>query len=313
MTDVLDRLRAANPVSASDAPDADGLWRTLDAAPPDPAGRRRARIGARLAIPLAGLAAAGLVVGLTGGTDATSVAARAYAATQSTDRIDHYVEITRVRPAPGPPAVGYTDSRAEVWFAGSRSRVVATDYMVSASGRRSVRHVEEATASGRTVTYDAESDTIHTSLPPLPAGKVAPLRFCATVIVCGWQPADPITTLRRLYRAGRLRDAGQTVEDGRRLDVLAGAVGRPPGTGTAVRILVDPKTFIPVQVGLNQYGALGRSPTARLLVTTTTSLSGYERLPLTAATNRLLAMRPHPGAHTLCALGPPHGGGLAPC
>jgi hypothetical protein len=314
MTDVLDRLRAANPVDEPGSPDTERLRRILDTAPPAPVARRRPRIAARLGIPLAALAAVGLVVGLAGGTNATSVAARAYAATQSADAIDHYVEISRARPAPGAPAFGYTDSRAEVWLAGARSHVVTTYFMVSASGRRSVHHGEDAMANGRRVTYNAESDTIYTSLPALPAGAVAPLRSCATVIVCGWQPADPITTLRRLYRAGRLRDAGATVADGRRLDVLAGTLGRPPGPGTAVRILVDPKTFIPVQVVLTNYGALGRSPVVRLLVTETTTIGGYERIPLTAATSRLLAMRPPPGAHRICALGPPRaGGGLAPC
>lgn len=315
MTDVLERLRAANPVAELEAPEAERLWRTLDAGMDpvslDTGARRLPALGARLAIAVCVLGIVALVVGLAGGTGATSIAARAYAATETAGAIDHFVEISRSRPAPGAPAFGYTDVRAEVWFSGSRSHILATYYMVSAAGHRSVDHGEDAVAGGRRVNYDVESNTVYTSLLPTPG--FASARSCVTLLSCGAEPTDPITTLRVLYQAGRLHDAGATVDDGRRLDVLLGRTGRPPADGTAVRILVDPTTFIPVKVVATSYGALGRSPVVRRLVTQTTTIGSYERIPLTAATSRLLAMRAHPGAHTLCALGPAHGVGLAPC
>jgi hypothetical protein len=346
MTDPLDRLRAANPVSTCDPPDAQRLWRTIqdDAATalradadaalesangaaavpapsqplprrhrlPSPSRRARSSPGprrapaARLALGLAPLVGVAVILALLatlGGGAGPSVAARAYAATTPTGVIDHYVEISRARPAPGNPPFGYIDTRSEVWSSGTRTHVLSTDYVVSAHGHRSVRHGEQA-INGRRATSLFGGNGIYTSILP-PAGEV-PIRTCLTVLVCDFEPADPITTMRALYRAGRLHDAGQTVQTGRLLDIITGS-DRPTSSapGTDVRILVDPHTFVPVEVATTSYGALGSDQTIRRLVTETTTITHYERIPLTPQTTELLAMRPHPGAQTLCAIGRP--------
>jgi hypothetical protein len=313
MTDVLERLRAANPVADCDPPPAERLWPAIDAAPPRR--RRHHPTAVRVAAGVLAVVLVALAVGLaSGGSGPTSIAARAYAATGTPGVIDHFVEISRTHRAPGAPPFGYADSRAEVWFSGSRSHALTTSYMVSARGHRSIQGGEEAVDGLRAMTYNADTNTSAT-LNLRPAG-VGQTRSCIQVLVCGWEPANPIATLRELYAAGRLHDAGTTTADGRRLDVLAGGTGRPPGPRTLVRILVDPKTFIPVKLVVTMYGALGRSPVA-LLLTTETTIGDYERIPLTPATSRLLAMRAHPGAQPICALrrvSPPPGSGvLAPC
>lgn len=311
MTDLLDRLRAANPVPACDLPDAARLWRTLpagaDAAVQQDADavRRRAS-AARLAPGLAVLGGSAVILALLatlGGGAGPSVAARAYAATAPTGAIDHYVEISRARPAPGAPPFGYDDTRSEVWSSATRTHVLSTDYLVSASGHRSVFHREQA-IDGRRATGLLGGNTLYTSILP-PAGDV-PIRACLTLLTCDFEPADPITTMRVLYRADRLHDAGQTVRTGRLLDILVGS-NRPASSapGTDVRILVDPHTFVPVEVVTTSYGSLGSARAVRRLVTQTTTITGYQRIPLTPQTGKLLAMRPHPGAHTICAIGPP--------
>ena len=112
MTDILERLRAANPVADCAAPPLEEVWRKLDGragavATTDTAPRRRARrlagVPGRVTLPVGVVVAAAVAVVLLGGTDGPSVAARAYAATDSNAVIVHYVEISRVQNVRGLP------------------------------------------------------------------------------------------------------------------------------------------------------------------------------------------------------------------
>jgi hypothetical protein len=79
-----------------------------------------------------------------------------------------------------------------------------------------------------------------------------------------------------------------------------------------VQVFVDAKTFIPIEIRV-QYGP---KPWPAYPVQVTT-ISDYQRLPLTRSNRALLRMRPHPGARALCpgrgAGGPARPGSTVTC
>jgi len=303
MSGLLERLRAANPVPDCGAPPIKDLWRKLDQelaasadrlspaeGGPTPRRERRGRaVRIRLAILLGLLGAVAVVAALASRGAAPSIAARAYAATASDVNVIHYVEIDHVMPvSAGTVATG---SRADVWISGSRSHRVRTSYL-SERGQHTVLRDESAVDGALFQGY--QSNTIFEGRMPIPGSIRA---SCGAVTSCGFDPTDPVTTVRELYNAGQLHDAGQTLLNGRRVDVITSK--RPATAGPAkVRILIDPQTFIPVEI-VETYD----SPPGQRFLTATTTIKNYQRLPLTQQTSKLLAMRPHPHAHVICAPG----------
>jgi hypothetical protein len=119
MTDAIERLRAANPVSHCAEPDFDAVLRKLTHRPPvaapmgltERARTRSARYCDRRAKPalLIVVVALAITAAVTRTGGQLSLAARAYAATNPAGVVVHYVEITRVAPTPprGEPAHGH--------------------------------------------------------------------------------------------------------------------------------------------------------------------------------------------------------------
>jgi len=118
--------------------------------------------------------------------------------------------------------------------------------------------------------YQAQQNTIL-------EGTLATTTNAAYKIVTGQD--NPVTILRELYEQHRLTDAGEVTEGSRRLDALVTT------SGTAIRILVDPESFVPVQITETSGGTSG-----------TTTISGYQVLPVNDTTSQLLEFAPHPGA-----------------
>jgi hypothetical protein len=296
MTDLLERLRAANPLVDCAAPSVDDVWQKLDqdraraaARAPGTTASRHPLGGVRGRVTIAISVLATIAVALASRPGAPSIAARAYAATDSNAVVVHYVEISRVQNVRGLPGWTYIERRADVWLSGSRSHTVATNNIVSPDGRGKGYVNEIAIDGARRQLYQA--NTIFKGVAaPLGPGNIA--GTCVELTSCGGEATDPVLTLRKFYRAGRLRDAGHTVRNGHLLDVIR-------GRGSAhIRILVDARTFIPVQIEQTF-----DSPPGRPFITVTTTIDDYERLPLTSQTSRLLVMRPHPHARVACTLG----------
>lgn len=215
---------------------------------------------------------------LIGSAGQLSTAARAYAATDTAGKVVNYVELASYAPPPG-LGLRQVKRRAVVWASGGRSRVVEAVTLISLSGKHTVVHnVSTSGAPG------AESEAPQTnggSAAQATLAHVIPKAACAASPGCAPAAATPISALRRLYRQGKLRDAGHTERNGRRLDVIVS------GEAPSMRILVDPHSFLPVEI-VTSY----RSPGSGALVARTT-ITDYHRLPLTSRATGMLAPRCH--------------------
>jgi hypothetical protein len=305
MTDVIERLRAANPVSDCSEPRFDEVRHRLTDLSPRaiPAqrvagARQRAarRVSGRVVLAALAIGIALAVIGAathTGGR--LSLAARAYAATDSTGVIVHYVEITQVAPwrPRGEPAHGHFlvgwATRQEVWLSGSRSRVVAMfGFDINGHLHPTVR---EVTQNGSREELYAPGAKAILNVKRRAAGPVDAV--CTSSLACDLLEApDPVVVLRRLDAEGRLQEVGETRQHGRLLAVMVDA--HDPA---AIRIYLDPGTGIPVEIAQRSAGATHDSP-----LVLTTMIVGYERLALTAQSERLLAMRPHSDVHAICTV-----------
>jgi hypothetical protein len=301
MTDAIERLRAANPVSDCAEPDFHAVLSKLTHDPSlavstgrsARARRRAARYLNRRAAPalIAVVVALALTAAVTRTGGQLSLAARAYAATNPAGVVVHYVEITRVAPRPphgesahGHFLVGWT-RREEVWRSGSSSRVVIVSAF-DVNGRLHPIAMELIQKLSRLEAYAAR--TIF-RVPRQASHALAPQ--CAANIACELlEGPDPVVTLHRLAAEGRLREAGRTRRDGRALVVMLDA--RDPQA--KLRIYLDPNTGVPVEI---TQPVPGVSP-----LPMTTTILDYQRLALTAQSERLLAMRPHPRARKICTV-----------
>jgi hypothetical protein len=274
MNPVIERIAAADPVPQLEPGATNPIWDSIQAQlmPRPP---RHTRSHGRVPRGVSVLAGIGSVVAvvvfvlLPGG--AGSLAARAYSATDTANSVATYT--MTLKTAGGSPSL---DGQAHAWISGDRSlvrattRVVANGHAVNirtefeTRGRR-FRLYQQAAAAPGTI---FEGDTATTSSPS-----------CVALTNCGGTPEDPIDAFRRLYRAGVLRNRGVATYRGERASVLSGG-----GSG-AVEILVSEQTHLPIAVIETNAG----HPTA------ITEIRGYRKMPLTAATAELLAMRPHPG------------------
>jgi hypothetical protein len=244
--------------------------------------RRSGRRAAQRFVPALTLAVAfaAAVVVLTGGSS-PSILSGAYAATGTDGVIVHYVETLHFQNSTGIPQSAVHD----VWASGQQRHVIVTT--------TDPKQTEEVAFNGTTEENYLPGGTLATYR--VAGGTLA--RGCGSVGIllgeCGRSDQiNPLTALRRLYRSGRLRAAGQATLVGRRVEVITGV-----SQGIRLRALVDPHTFVPVEIQLVQHFAPPAAEFPALKLTTT--ITDYQRLPLTPHNRQLLLMRPHPQARRL--------------
>jgi hypothetical protein len=277
MNDVMRDLRDANPITSCEPTAFEDVLRRLDGETRAPAARANRPYGQMRRRWLGAAVAAGVVLVVVGAIATTdsptpSIAARAFAATDTNGAVVAFKEQTELRW--GPEASDSRSVSGEVWLSGSRSRSTWTSN--SNQGAPSGNETDEQVNEGSTFrNYQAQQNTILEGT--LPAGTNA-----ADKIVTG--QGDPVTVLRELYEQHRLANAGEVTAGGRRLDELVTT------SGTAIQILVDPESYVPVQVTEHS------SVTPSGETSSTTTISDYQVLPVNDTTSQLLEFAPHPGA-----------------
>jgi hypothetical protein len=319
MSDVLERLRAANPVSDSPQPDLVGFRRTFDErcapgsspvrtrTPGAPRWRGVLRPGQSRWIAVTGALAVVLtivaVLSRTGG--GISLVQRAYAATDPAGGIVYYATSTRLRIGSGARS-STIESRAQVWRSGSRSRRVETTEIHTRGGRPaqggSYEQTSERIAGGETgSSYSSIRNTVFKGFLAF-RGSITPESVnCRLAPTCSLTREDPVLALHELYAAGRVHEAGHAQLNGATLTVLeTGSLRRTQPEplrftrlNPSTRILLDPKTGAPVELTTRD----GRQPGA---LTTTTIFHKYQHLKLTPQTERLLRFKTHPHARVEC-------------
>jgi hypothetical protein len=316
MTDLLERLRAENPVPDCPPPRLEDVWRKLDAtespsgvrsAPAALAPRRRpARNRLRRSLIVAlGVIPVVVVIVLAARTVPPSIAARVLTATDSSHSVVHYVADVTERSGQL-PARRVRRTRWEVWLAGNRAHVLI--YQADRSGRWFLR--AEIVVDGDHIELyrpPAGGDTITTGVLPRGAPTCTP-----ALTICGFRAVDPVAVLRRLAIGGSLHQAGETVLSGRKATVLEnqGTAGLlMPGSSwtLALRALVNTRTFIPIRITT----VIG--PKGKPAITTTSTITGYQRLPTNIHSEALLGMPPHKQAHVQCGVFEPDGSIGYPC
>lgn len=220
-----------------------------------------------------------LVVVVTAG-GGPSIVARAYAATSTNGVIVHYIQTLQFRRSSGKSQTAVHD----VWASGRQRHLIVTG--------NDPKQTDEIAFNGREVQNYFPDGTLATYR--VAARTLA--RGCGSIgILLGEcfrsDQINPLTALRRLYRSGRLHAAGQTTLGGRSVDLITGSAqaGR-------LRALVDPRTFVPIEIQLVQQ--LPRPP-GFSAVQLTTTVTDYQRLPLTPHNRHLLVMRGHPHARVV--------------
>jgi len=320
MSDVLERLRAANPVSDCTQPDLDEFLRAFDercetpspaarTANPEAWGRRRLRWpkrSVRIVVAAAGVAAVLTVVALYSQTDGgIPLLQRAYAATDPAGGIVYYTTSTRSTFGSG-RRTSSIESRAQVWRSGLRSRriEIVTNHLHDGQAAQGGIY-EQATvriASGETNdSYSSSRNTVFKGFLAF-RGSTSPESVdCRLSPSCAVSTEDPVLALRELYAAGRVHEAGHARLNGRTLTVLEGngAARTQPASvrfirlNPSARILIDPKTGAPVEL-TTRYDQQPQAPTS------TTIFHEYKHLELNPQTERLLSFRAHPHARIEC-------------
>jgi hypothetical protein len=320
MTDLLERLRAANPIPDCTQPDFEHFSQILDeeSAVRSPlsgyrdsgaAGWRgalgRTRL-VRLASAVAVVAAALAIVALASRSgDGISLVQRAYAATDPAGGIIYYATSTRSSFRSG-AKTSSSESRAQVWRSGSRSRRVEVTVTHLRDGQAqqggSYEQASERIARGEvSSSYSSRTNTVFKGLLTF-RGSTSPESInCRLSPACSLTTEDPVVALRELYAAGRVHEAGHAQLNGETLTVLqVGSLWRTQPAPLrfirlipSARILVDPKTGAPVELTTRYGQQLGA-------LTSTTIFHTYQHLKLTPQTSRLLTARAHPSARIEC-------------
>jgi hypothetical protein len=230
--------------------------------------RRPQRIaGATAVLTLPTAAVVALLV--TGGT-AASLVTRAYAAIAGSGKIVHFVESVSRTPARLGDRVSI-----EIWSSGPRTRSIVT--LRETFGGEPLVIRSQLISDGTRLIAIAGSQL---EVSDTKANCVLLLGFC------DGRTGNPVAVVSSLYRSGRLHAAGQASFQGRRLDVIAGTTTGPADRRLAVRLLVTPRSAVPVEITTSEAG--GRAATL------TATISQYEQLPLTKQTRSLLVLsRPH--------------------
>lgn len=282
MNEPIERLRGENPVPECPPPSIDDVWRKLDATDRPPAVASRRRLPAWTALALGAVPAIAIVV----------LAALALRGTASSNP---------ARGGAGGPVIVHYVATDVVSYQGSatraqRMRAASRRWLEWVSGART--HVEIYRANGALIGEIATTATwIQEYLPPrgnvIGAGPVpkGPAVCNMPLTICALRGVDPVAIVRKFIRSGTLRFAHSTVLDGRALSLYQGRSG-----DMQIGVWVDPKTSIPFQIR-TRVALLQRKPG---WVVTTTRISDYERLPLTAKSQALLRLRSHRNAPVVC-------------
>jgi hypothetical protein len=314
MTDVLSRVRAADPVASEpDAPPVEWMLARLDAAgdspaplapargraPAAPRPRRRRPVVAGLAA-ATGLAAAGVLAGSWSSPD---VVAQAREALVSDGAVIHTLTVDQPLDADGRPSprrrfvfsrkprrIGYGNIQFERWSAQDPRR------------ERSVSTIFAADGGANAVSQTAYAHGVYRWEAPYLEGGVKTFRVPKRLRGRQMPPPnvtmpgpDPVAGIRTLLADKQLEPAGEVVLDGRRLLSLRGTL--PSKTlkngfvtpEIRVEYLVDPESYEPVRIDQRSFdhrgGKLVSSGGHRVTFKT------YERLPLTAANLALLKLQ----------------------
>ncbi len=204
-----------------------------------------------------------------------SLVARAYAATSPKGVIVHYVQTLRF----GLPATKPQTAVSEVWSYGAQRHLVLEP-------SKHQQFEEVAIDHGQVQRY---VDGM-ISKNRVPARILA--RGCgSTAVLLGGYceltgQNSPVAALRTLYEAGRLHAVGKTTVNGRHVDVIMGS-----SKAVWIRALVDPRTSVPIEIKMTE-----TFPRPRFFgpLVVTTTITGYQRLALTARNREMLLMRSHP-------------------
>ncbi len=276
MTDLLDRLRDADPVDR-DALEVPPRLRARVLAGPDPVARGRR---GRLALAAAGVAAALAVVlllnaGAGGSGNGLELAARAYAATSGSGIVHWRTEVqTRTDGRPGRP------KRIEGWARGRVQHIINSDVR----GGRAVLTSEQRIDGTRMRSFVRTANRLFDSLAP----SVDVMTAIGLI-----PPGDPLKAFREAYRLGRLKPSGPNRYTVQRTEPSA-SVQRQ-----TVTYELDPETAEPVRL-VYVTDQLARGTGRRLHRTVVTMrIAVYEHLADSAANRALLRMLPHPGARPL--------------
>ncbi len=303
MTTLLERLRVENPVPHASPPPLESVWDKLDAqdGPGEPGPpldalvprRRTLRPSARR-IAIAALCVVPVVAIFTLATESVppSIAARVLAASDSRHAIVHYVAAVEQLQV---QTRRLQSSRWDVWLAGSRAHV-----LIYQLGPRGSFLRAEITTNGNSIELYRPApfgNTVTRGARPRSAATCQP-----ALTMCGFRTIDPVALLRQLAMTRSLRQAGERSRGGRETVVLenqrAARILAPTGSWLlALRATVDSRTFVPIQVASTIIGPRGTT-----IRRTTATISGYQRLPLNARSNRLLRMFAHPSAVVRCGV-----------
>lgn len=298
MKDVLERIRDDNPVTNSSPPRFDDVWLRLkrQADSPRRAGRgnravRRIVLVSLAVIPAAAVIAVALV---TLGHSRSSPASASGAAGGV---LVHYrMRTVETLAASRGRGSAYLVSVDDVWVSGSSAHWLQSRVSSSGGGQLHRRAVYEYATDGRGLEIFLPSTRTSPAgeflQEPRSNAKPAP---CPLVFFCELAAHDPVATLRRLYRRREVKLTARNVRlDGRQVEELTRR-----DRGSFVEFFVQRTSFIPVEVVVH----VGSGPVRSV----TSIISGYERLPLTAATRGLLHMGLHPGAPVCSVLRGPGG------
>jgi hypothetical protein len=276
--------------------------------------RRRRRLARRmLALALPSLAVAvALFVVLGAGGGRTDVIAAARAAVAPEGAIVHVRWRTTIEQPDGRPvemvmqgphgrAVGLGSGPVDRWSASSTRRWREVERLLPDRRRRMPGGTrEQAFAGGILTTRDwilttrdywtsrARTQRVRPETHPLRRGAADRALLTGTT--------DPLALVRQLLDSGEAREAGETTRGGRRLLRLVSEFpGRDLGrrgwmSGLRTTYLLDAESYAPVEVERVPLPAPGqRTPAGQIAGPTwRTVFEAYERLPLTAANERLL-------------------------
>ena len=263
MNDVMDRLRAANPVLEDPAlPPVESLLARLDSEPP----QRRRRTRRPLVLAVAATVALAAVV-LSSELRGVDVVAEAREALGGTDGIVHLRVHEENFNADG-SLVSLSGTRPEVWAARNPLRI----HVRQAS--RSGSMVDSWYADGVTRNVDSATGKVQTHrMDPETQREFEDIDGRASL---GQPGLDPVPVIRRLLVEGKLKHDGSTTFDGRKVERLVGS------EGVDVEYLVDARTYAPVRLATSP--TKGGKPVNYYRIT----FELYEVLPLTPANEALL-------------------------
>ncbi len=263
MNDVMDRLRAANPVLEDPAlPPVEPLLARLDSAPP-PTRRRRNR---PLVLALAAtVALAAVVLGSELRSPGVDVVAEAREALGGTEGIIHMRVHEESFNADG-SLVSLSGTRPEIWVARNPLRI-----HVRQRSARSGNVFETAYSDGVTKAVDTTTGKVETNR--LDAEAQREFEAVDRNASLAQPGLDPVPAIRRLLAEGKLKHDSSTTFNGRKVERLV---------GTDVEYLVDAGSYAPVRL------ATSATKNGRPVNHYRLTFELYEVLPLTPANEALL-------------------------